>query len=290
MAHPLRPLLRDLLRTARSALREAGVPEADLEGELLLAYALGTDRAGLWARLREPAPPGVEERLSPLLRRRCAREPLAYILGVREFFGLPVEVGPGVLVPRQETESLVEAVLTWARARSPGGRGLALADVGTGSGCIALALAVHLPGARLYATDASPTALAWARRNLRRHGLEERVGLLRGDLLAPLPEAVDAVVANLPYIPTGRLPSLPPEVRDHEPRQALDGGPDGLEAYRRLLAQAPGRLRPGGALFLEADPEGMDALEGLARQAFPGARVRRLRDLAGRERVLAVET
>lgn len=283
------PTLYPLLRAARRALAEAGVPEAELEGELLLAHALGTDRAGLWSRMREPVPPGVEERLAVLLRRRRAREPLAYILGEREFFGLKVAVGPGVMVPRPETEGLVETALAWARARSPQGEGLVVADVGTGSGCIALALAVHLPRARLYATDLSPAALEWARRTLGRHGLEGRVRLLQGDLLAPLPEPVDAAVANLPYIPSARLPFLAPEVRVHEPRLALDGGPDGLDLYRRLLAQAPGYLRPGGALFLEADPEQMDALEALARHAFPGARLRRGRDPAGGERFLTVE-
>ena len=165
-----------------------------------------------------------------------------------------------------------------------------VADVGTGSGCIAVSLAVRLPDARFVATDVSPAALAVAGENVRRHGVAGRVRLLPGHLLQPLPGPVDLVVANLPYIPRGRIDSLQPEVRDHEPREALDGGPDGTDLLRPLLRQAGGVPAARRALMLEIDEEQGSTMAQAARSAFPAASVRVLPDLAGRDRVLVVET
>jgi len=272
---------------------------------------LGWDRARLLAHPEYTLTAAEEERFASLLARRQAREPLAYILGRREFYGLNVIVDERVLVPRPETEMLVEQTLAWVRRReglrgrgygtreglsplssplSPDPSPLTLADVGTGSGCVAVALAVHLPQAAIYALDASADALTVAAANVARHGVAGRVRLLPGDLLQPLPERVDVIAANLPYVRRDELPTLPPEVRDYEPRAALDGGPDGLDSIRRLLAQAPAHLRPGGAIFLEIGAAQGKAASDLAHQHLPQATVDVLSDYAGHDRVLRVQT
>ena len=177
--------------------------------------------------------------------------------------------------------------MAWARSRPAP---VTVADVGTGSGCIVVTLAARLPDVRFLATDVSPAALAVAEENARRHGVAGRVRLLSGHLLQPLPGPVDLVVANLPYVPSGRLDTLQPEVRDHEPRGALDGGPDGTDLLCPLLRQAGSYLRPGGALMLEIDEEQGAKLAEAVRCAFPAATVSVLPDLSGRDRVLVVQT
>lgn len=273
----------------RRALADAGVAEAPLEAELLLAEVLDTDRAGLLAALTESIPKDRQQLLASLVDRRTRREPLAYLRGKREFYGLEFHVGPGVLIPRPETETLVEESLALA-GRLDSGPATMIADVGTGSGIIAISLAVHMSVARVYATDVSDTALSTARGNALRHGVDARIRFLSGDLLSPLPERVHIVAANLPYLCTDTITGLEPEIGLYEPREALDGGPDGLEVVRRLLRQASGHLRPCGALLLELDPWQMDTASRAATEAMPGATVRRVRDLAGNDRVLVVET
>jgi len=238
-----------------------------------------------------------------LAERRRAREPLAYILGRREFFGLDFCVDRRVLVPRPETELLVEQVLAWSTGKEapcPGtgsqngavcaGPALNLADVGSGSGCIAIALAVHLSQALVYALDSSPAALELAAGNAARHGVAQRVRLLHSDMLGSLPERVDGIVANPPYVRSEDLPALQPEVRDHEPRLALDGGPDGLAAIRQLLAQAPSFLRAGGLVLMEIGWDQGAQVMALARRHFPGVEVTVLPDYAGHDRILRVAT
>jgi len=207
--------------------------------------------------------------LDALLARRVSREPLPYILGTREFFGLYFAVDPRVLIPRPETELLVERALGLASRVSSSSGALCIADIGTGSGCIAIALAVHLPHACLYATDVSADALAVAQRNAATHGVASRIRFLWGDLLSPLPQPVHLIVANLPYIAAQEWETLPPEVGRFEPRGALDGGPDGLDLVRWLLRQAPAYLLPGGALLLEIGASQGEAVTKLARAAFP---------------------
>jgi release factor glutamine methyltransferase len=176
---------------------------------------------------------------------------MAYVLGRCEFWGLTFEVTPEVLVPRPETEILVEQALQRLDVTTEGSAGRTIVDVGTGSGCIAVSLAVERPRARVVATDLSPAALAVARRNAVRHGVEERVSLIQADLVGDVIRSADAIVSNPPYVPLRDRSALPPEVRDHEPARALYGGEDGLDVIRRLVAVAADRLAPGGWLLLE---------------------------------------
>ena len=278
--------LAQALHEATEALQAAGIEDAWLEAEVLLRYTLNLDRAHLYACLQEDLSAGDQAVFHTLLARRLAHEPTAYIVGQREFYSLDLETAPAALIPRPETELLVQEAL--ARARHS--EGLLIVDVGTGNGAIAVALAVHLRQAALVAIDLSREALALAARNARRHGVESRISFLQADLLAPLAQPVDLIVANLPYVRSEDWEALPPEIREHEPRIALDGGPDGLREIGRLLEQAPSHLRPGGSLlvemgFLQAAP----ALA-LACRCFPGAAARILPDAAGLERLLAVDT
>ena len=272
--------LRSAWTQARSRLERAGVEDAALEAEVMLRHALGIDRAAFFAALEEPADAAGLERT---IERRESGEPLAYILGRREFYGLDILVTPAVLIPRQETEHLVDAILDLGRVRA----GLAVADVGTGSGAIAVAAAVNLPGCRVYATDVSQAALRVAQANCRIHGVEGRVELRHGDLLDALDGPVDVIASNPPYVRTGEIESLGREI-GHEPAQALDGGPGGLDVIRRLFEQAPAALNPGGAVIVEIDPRQLQAVTSLAAAAFPGGRVSHRLDLAGRPRVVAV--
>ncbi|MBN1484782.1 MAG: peptide chain release factor N(5)-glutamine methyltransferase [Chloroflexia bacterium] len=275
--------VRDLLREGTIFLRERGSPSARLDAELLLAHCLGQRRVDLYTHPQREPGPQERQAYRSLLERRARQEPVSYLLGRKEFYGLSFLVDERVLIPRPETEVLVE--LTLERARGRRWRGLRLADVGTGSGCIAVALARHLPQARVYATDISAAALALALENCRRHGVEERVALLLGDLCEPLPEVVDLLLCNPPYTVWG---SLPGGIRDYEPRLALDGGPDGLAFYRRLLQQLPGRLSPGGSALLELGDNQAESVLDLFRAGLPGVPLQTWPDVAGLPRVLEI--
>jgi release factor glutamine methyltransferase len=265
-----------------------------LDAELLLAHVLGLSRTDLYAHPERSLLAHQLAAYRALLDRRAQGEPLPYLTGHIEFYGLDMTVNAHVLIPRPETETLVDLALGKVEGlrsvlSKVEGR-LSLADVGTGSGCIAIALAVHAPQARIMALDLSPDALDVARANAGRHGVADRITFLQSDLLAALPKAVDLIVANPPYIAADEWPGLPREVREHEPQLALDGGPDGLDVIRRLLEQAPARLRPGGALLVEIGAGQGAAATRLARQLYPSADVAIQPDLAGRDRVLCVET
>lgn len=272
------------LACGRARLAAAGIVTADLEARVLLEHASGLDRTALVARGGEPVDPRAGERYERLLAGRTRRAPLAYLTGEREFWSLRLAVDPRVLVPRPETETLVEAAL--ARL-GPAPR---VADVGTGSGAVAIALAVELPAAALWAVDRSPAALELARANAAAHGVGARIEFLEGDLAAPLAQlagTLDAVVSNPPYVPSAEIERLEPEVRDHEPRLALDGGEDGLAVIARLIAQAPRPLRPGGWLLLEVGAGQAGAVAELLRDAGAWDPAQTVRDLAGIERVVA---
>ena len=266
-------------------MMDVGIEEARLEAELLVSHVLGTDRTHLLANLGEPLPADALASLVPLIERRLLREPLSYLLGWREFYGLRFAVRPGVLIPRHETETLVDEALRLARERYNGVP--LIADLGCGSGVIAVSLALHLLGSRIYAMDNAPSALEVAEENCKRYDVQERVPLLKGDLLIPLPEPVDMIVANLPYVRSGDFPTLQPEVL-YEPREALDGGPDGLQIILKLLDQLPGRVRPGGALLLECDPSQVQCLKRQALRRHPDSSVQVVQDLDRLDRVIEV--
>lgn len=256
-----------------------------LEAELLLTHVLRCSRADLYAHPEHPVKSQQHADYQELLNRRAEGEPLPYLTGHVEFYGLDFTVDPRVLIPRPETETLVELALELVSHHSSP----LIADVGTGSGCISVTLAVHAPLARVYALDLSPQALRVAQANALRHGVAGRVTFLQSDLLRALPEPIDLIVANPPYVAYQDWPSLPPEVRAHEPRLALDGGPDGLDLIRRLLDQAPTHLCPGGAILVEIGATQGPAAARLARQAFSTADVTVQADLGGRDRVLYLQ-
>ncbi len=309
----------EALRSATEWLRAGGSRSPRLDAELLLATALGVDRAELFRTPERVLTRGEERRFDGYLVRRQAREPVAYIRGRRAFRAIELEVTPAVLIPRPETETLVDVALEALAAApagsdaaggapcegpgaeaGPGGKAgpggaaapglyepLAL-DVGTGSGCIALALAAENPFVRLLATDLSEAAVELARRNAARLGLGGRVAIRCGDLLDDLPPRVrfDLIVCNPPYIPAAEYRTLEANVRDYEPRLALHGGEDGLDVYRRLIPAAAARLRPGGVLAVEVGAGQAAAVRALfaAAGAFRPARERA--DLAGIPRVV----
>lgn len=270
-----------VLRQAAGALTSV-TDTPRLEAEVLLTDVLNISRTALLAHPEWPLTPGQLSSYHSLVRRRASNYPLPYLTGRVEFYGLEFEITPDVLIPRPETETLVDLAL----ARRPA----TVADVGTGCGCIAISLAVHLSEALVYAIEISPAALAVARRNAERHDVADRVRLMVGDVLSPRPGPVDLIVSNPPYIPTGECASLPASVRDHEPRLALDGGANGLAVIQRLLAQAPAVLCPGGGLLIEVGADQREAASSLARAYFPQATICVHPDLAGRDRVLEVWT
>jgi release factor glutamine methyltransferase len=256
-----RPTVRALLAEAVARLSAAGVDVPRADAEWLLADLLGVEgRASLWLRAAEPVAQEIAARFEARLARRAAREPLQHIVGWADFRGLQIRVTPDVLIPRPETELLVE----WALGSLPAGPGRRLAvDLGTGSGAIACALAQARPSLDVVAVDVSEAAGRVARNNVRRLGLGDRVRVVVGDLGAALrPLQADLVVANPPYLPGATVHACPPEVRVHEPRLALDGGADGLELVRRIVSAAPTLLGPGGRLWLEtAGPEQVAAVQ-----------------------------
>jgi release factor glutamine methyltransferase len=214
---------------------------------------------------------------------------VAYLVGEREFYGRGFRVSDAVLIPRPDTETLVEAALRWARTDAPaGGAALRIADVGTGSGCIAVTMACELPGAVVTASDVSDGALAVARDNAQRLGVAGRVTFLQGEWTAPLRARApfDMLLSNPPYVSDVEMGELAVDVRNYEPRAALSAGADGMAAYAQLLAEAPGLLAPGGYVALEVDPRRAGAVAALVGEAWPGAAVRRRRDLADRDRVV----
>lgn len=273
--------LAEARRAAVRALRAAGIESAAIDARLLVMQAIGLSRERLVTDSERPLDSTEQAALGALLDRRLAREPMAYILGEREFFGLPFAVSPAVLIPRPETETLVEEALAAAdRAAS-----LRILDIATGSGCILLALLHHLPAARGIGTDRSAQALAVAAGNAVALGLAGRAAFVRTDWAASLAGPFDLILSNPPYIASGEIAGLDADVRVHEPRMALEAGSDGLAAYRAIAADLPRLLAPGGRVLLELG-QGQAAAVGrlLAAHGFvvTGCRT----DLAGIERCL----
>jgi len=277
-----RPTVARALAGAAITLTAAGVADARLETEVLLGHALNSDRTNVLAHLRDPLLPGAASRFAALVARRGRREPLAYVVGAREFYGVQIACSPSALIPRPETEMLVDAALEAVPARGSRPR---VADVGTGTGAIAIAIALNAPRAGVLAVDASGPALDLARRNVAGHAVADRVELRCADLLDDT-GAFDVIVANLPYVAAGDWSALQPEIRAHEPRGALVGGERGTELIERLLRETPPHLLPGGVVALEIGATQGEASLAIATECFPRACVRIVRDFAGHDRML----
>ncbi len=281
---PPMPSLTVALRTAARALAAAGVPEPAVDARILLLAATGLDRVALIVDPDLPVAPEAGARFDAWILRRAAREPVSRILGTREFWGLALTVTPDVLDPRPDTETLVEAVLDALGPRC--GEALTLLDLGTGSGAILCALLSEAPRATGWAVDRSAAACAVARHNLARHGFAPRSLVVQGDWAAALASGgFDVVVSNPPYVESGVMAHLDREVREHDPPAALDGGADGLDAYRGLAGELPRLLAPGGVACVEVGRGQDRAVAGLmAAAGLAGVETRR--DLAGVERVV----
>ncbi len=276
--------VEEALAAVRAALEGAGIDEAPVEAEWILAHVLGVRRLEVFLQGKRPLTTDERQEVDEIVRRRQGREPLAYILGSVDFRGHLIKVTGDVLIPRPETEVLVEEAL---RILEGPGRPPLVIEPRTGSGCIGVAIAAELEGARLVALDISQSALAVARENARASGVEDRVLFARGDLLLPIrgTPAPDMIISNPPYVPHGEIPALSPEIRDFEPIRALDGGPDGLDCIRRLITEAAALLRPDGVLLLEiGDTQGEEVM-GLARATGFYEEIRIKKDLSGMERI-----
>ena len=264
---------------ARQRLRDAGLSpsEADLCARALAEHALGWTAERLLTDGGDAEPAGFASRFDALIARRAAREPLPYIVGYREFWNLDFEVTPAVLIPRPETELIVEAALDIV----PPGAGATIADLCTGCGCVAIAVARERPSARVIATDISDSALVVARRNADRHGVADRIHFEHADLLSGIDDHFDVIVANPPYVAACVRPALQPEVRDHEPNLALFGGDDGLGMLERLVRDAPARIRAGGSLVFEFGFGQDEEIERMIAQSGELTLVELKRDLQG---------
>jgi release factor glutamine methyltransferase len=279
--------VRDILTTAVKRLTKAGSDTPQLDAEVLLAYSLNKDRSWLYLHPEANLQEAQQHLFFDLVARREQREPVAYLVGRKAFFGLEFLVTADTLIPRPETELLVETALHHTALDRP----VTIADIGTGSGCIAVALAKYRPLATIFAIDVSPQALQVARQNAERHQLVDQIRFLRGDLLSPLPAPVDLIVSNPPYIAQSELapPFTPPEVHRYEPRTALAGGDDGLAIIRKLLLQAREKLNPTGLLLMEIGSTQGQAVKLLAEAQFSNAKIQIVQDLAGLDRLLVVQ-
>mgnify|MGYP001419658243 FL=1 len=279
--------LRQILQQTHHTLESYDIPDARLEAEVALMNVLQIPRQAIFSQQESEVTPQQEASLNEIIQRREQREPLAYILGYREFYGINLFVNTDVLIPRPETESLVEHTLFMALMGMESAE-LVIADIGTGTGAIAINLGIHMPAARIYAVDNFDSVLDVTSYNVRTHNVSDRIKLLKGDLMDPVPEPVDVIVANLPYIPSKRISTLQPEVQ-WEPIQALDGGEDGLDLIKRLLQQASqGSLKPNGVIILEVDPEQVPPIQQLAAELFPQSEVSVEKDLAQMDRMVVI--
>ncbi len=276
----LQPVLTSLTQRLKNVSESAA-----LDAQVLLAAVIERPRSWVMAHPEARLTPQQEAILKEKLARLEKGEPLPYVLGCWEFYGLEFEVSPAALIPRPETELMVDAALNWLRSRS---KACLMVDVGAGTGCITVALAVQAKNLAVIVADISLDALRLAQRNIRRHALQERAFCVQADLIPAIGAPYDLICANLPYIPTATLQELP--ISRWEPWQALDGGADGLQAIRRLLEQAPRALGPGGLALLEIEANQGEAVQILARTAFPQAEIQLTQDLAGRDRLISIQT
>jgi len=274
--------LKQALSHAREMLVTNNIEDAPIESELLLRYALNISRVQLYQDLNHELSLKQEQAFWNLIKRRLSHEPTAYITGHREFYGLDFYVNPHVLIPRPESELLVEMALSLAQNHPAA----TIAEVGTGCGAIAISLALNLPQTKIYATDISASALEVAQTNCKKHGVVNRIHLLQGDMLNPLPELVNLIVANLPYVRKAELPRISPA--KFEPLLALDGGSDGLQKISQLCRQVENKLRPTGYLLLEIGQGQGKAVTALLHSLFPCAKMEAVPDLSGIARVISL--
>jgi release factor glutamine methyltransferase len=282
-------ILSEALRRGKRRLASTHTTTPGLDAEVLLRHVLGLDRTALFVRLLEPILAEALAAYDQLLEERARDIPVAYLTGKKEFMSMPFEVGPGVLVPRPETELLVAWAISWLRERER--EPVTVIDVGTGSGAIAIGIAAAMGRpwhGRVLAADISAAALSVADRNRARLDSHRRISIVQGSLLSWLRSPVDLILANLPYLRPEQLAENP--LLAAEPRLALDGGADGLDFIRQLLADAPRVLAPGGAIGLEIDPSQRGEVVNLARRAFPASNVQVLKDLAGLDRHITIQT
>jgi release factor glutamine methyltransferase len=281
-------ILREALQSATQTLRTAGIADASVEAELLLGHVLGISRTQLYTEPERSLTSVETEHLWRLVQRRLDHEPAAYILGHCEFYGIDFYIDYHTFIPRPETELLVEKAVELAQRISHRGKQITIADIGTGCGAIAVSLALALPQAKIYATDISASALQVAGMNCQRHAVNSQVELLQGNLLEPLPQPVDMIVANLPYIKSCEFRDLSPEIRKFEPKIALAGGEDGLDKIQQMLEQMPGKLNYGACVLLEIGQGQGEMVTSLINRYFPQANIELISDLGGIARVVKV--
>lgn len=291
----LRTLMQDASNLLLASHAASDLDDARLQAELLYGEASGLERTQVIAHGTDAPALAHLEAFRALLGRRANHEPLAYILGRREFYGRTFQVGPGALVPRPETELTVDAALAAVRDHPRANRLVRVADIGAGSGAIGLSIAAHAPNTKVWCTDISGEALQWAGKNTRAFGLQDRVVLLTGDLLDPLDEPIDVLCANLPYVPTLDYEGLPAQIRDREPRIAVEGGTTGIEIIERLCEALPAHLSPEAAVILEVGAGQMSWVEDLVVTALQDAgrtitKTEQHRDLRQIRRCLEVRT
>ena len=274
--------LKQAFSHAREILIANNIKDATLESEVLLRHTLKISRVQLYLDLYSELNTKAEKTFWHLIKRRLSGEPTAYITGYREFYGRDFYVDPNVLIPRPESELLVEKALKLDQDRTLS----TIAEVGTGCGAIAISLALNLPQTKIYATDISATALKIALSNCQKHGAANRIYLLQGDMLEPLPEVVDLIIANLPYVKESELPPIYP--MNFEPLLALNGGSDGLEKIRQLCRQVNNKLRPDGYLLLEIGQGQRRTVTTFLRSLFPSAKIAVTPDLSGIDRVVSL--
>ena len=282
-------ILREALQSATQTLRRAGITDASVEVELLLGHVLGMSKTQLYTEPEKVLTSAETKHLRCLVQRRLDHEPAAYILGHCEFYGIDLCIDCHTFIPRPETELLVEKAVGLVHCISQLGKRITIADIGTGCGAIAISLALALPQAKIYATDISVPALQVAGMNCRRHAVSSQVELLQGNLLEPLSQPVDMIVANLPYIKDCEFTDLSPEVMNFEPTTALAGGEDGLDKIQQILEQMPGKLNYGGCFLLEIGQGQGEVVTSLIKGYFPGVSVELISDLGDIERVVKVE-
>ncbi|MBN1830873.1 MAG: peptide chain release factor N(5)-glutamine methyltransferase [Deltaproteobacteria bacterium] len=282
--------IKGLLEVTSNYLREKGVDNPRLSAEVLLAFHLRIDRVGLYLNLDQPLHEREVTAYRELIKRRLNREPIQYMTGIQEFWSLDFAVGPQVLIPRPETELLVEQVLSLRdEERLTKSENLRILDLGTGCGVLAVTLARELEGASVWASDVSAEALAIAKINAKKHGVEEKIEFLLSDMWKGLIDSslvFDVIVSNPPYIASDHISLLAPEVRDHEPRSALDGGEQGMRFIKEIIKEAPKYLNAGGWILLEMDPEQTVISMELMDKNNDYIEKRRIKDYSGHYRVV----